>query len=182
MKAYLIEIPSESLINSAMERIDYQDAFAIDVPLASDALPEKMPILFFKVFPSWFRGLMYLREFIARRIGLKTAHGMDVEQHLNNFTGEVGEAIALFKVMGKNETELLMGENDKHLDFRLSFFAIPKGQSTHMILATTVQFNGWLGKLYFLPVGPIHRLIVPIVLKRMARRFLKEGETALMMS
>lgn len=182
MKTYKVELPKDSLIYTALDRIDYWDAYGIKVPLESANVPAKMPVLFFKVFPAWFRGLMYLREAIAKVIGLKTAMGMDVAQQIKNFKGEVGESIAVFNVIGRSETELLTNENDAHLNFCLSFFAFPQGDETELILATTVQFNGWLGKVYFVPVGPIHRLITPIILKRIAAALLEEQSKNLSMT
>ena len=120
-----------------------------------------------------------MRDAIAKLIGLKTAAGIDVEKQLRDFTGQVGDSIALFHVKGRSETEILSGESDRHLDFCLSFFAIPKGTGTQLSLATTVQFNGWLGKVYFVPVGPIHRFIVPVILKRMAKDLMKEQQNTL---
>ncbi|MEM8906519.1 MAG: DUF2867 domain-containing protein [Bacteroidota bacterium] len=175
MSSIAVAIPADSLLQNALERTDYQDAYAIDVPFQSPAMLVQMPLLLFQVLPAWFRVLIYLREAIATFLGLKTAVGMDIEQQRQTFNGQVGEALALFKVMGRSETELMMGENDRHLDFRLSFFAHPKEGHTQLILATTVQFNAWIGKLYFLPVGPIHRLITPIILRRIAAALTQEA-------
>ena len=162
------------MIESSLSRNDYWDSFAVEIPLPADKLIEQLPILFFKVIPSWFQYLMYLRESIAKMIGLKTGIGVDVAQQIKDFRGEVGQSIALFHVLGRNETEIIMGENDKHLDFRLAFFAIPSSEiTTELHLSTTVQFNNWLGKLYFIPVGPIHRIIVPIILKRIAKELIQ---------
>jgi hypothetical protein len=166
MNPYPVKLPQPSLICSALDHIDYEDTFAVKVPGLVAA--EQMPPLFFKVFPKWFTGLMYLREAIAGLIGLKTGKGIDVKRQLREFKGEIGESIALFHVMDRNDEEILTGENDRHLDFRLSFFARPVGEETELLLATTVRYNALLGKLYFLPVRPIHRIIVPIILKRMA--------------
>ena len=157
------KIPSDSLIETALNRTDYWDSFSVEVPIPSDEILEQMPISFFKVTPNWFRYLMYFRERIAKMIGLKTGEGANVEQQLKEFKGEVGQSISLFHVLGRTEEEIMVGESDSHLDFRLSYFAIPKSEMvTELHLSTTVEFNNWLGRLYFLPVGPIHRIIVPI--------------------
>jgi len=117
---------------------------------------------------------MYIRERIAKMIGLKTGEGADIEKQLKEFKGEVGQSIALFHVLGRSEEEIMVGETDSHLDFRLSYFAIPKNETrTTLHLTTTVKFNNWLGRLYFIPVGPVHRIIVPILLKRMAKELLR---------
>jgi hypothetical protein len=167
MKAYSLSLPKGSLIESALDRVDYHDTFGIKT--SARVSVEQLPPIFFKVFPRWFSGLMHLREALAGLIGLKTGKGIDISRQLETFSGSVGESIALFHILGRSEEEILSGENDRHLDFRLSFFARPQLRGTELVLATTVSFNGWLGRAYFLPVRPIHRLIVPIILKRIAR-------------
>lgn len=181
MKTYSISLPTESIIASALPRIDYMDAFALRVPAATAPPLEKLPVLFFYAMPTWFGWLMGLREMIAGWIGLKTAKGINVAEQLQNFTGKPGESVALFQVMAADKVEIMTGENDSHLDFRLSFFAIPKGDEVEIILATTVKKHNLVGKLYFLPVQPIHRLIVPIVLKRMIKKW-QSGELSAVVS
>ncbi|MEL6865335.1 MAG: DUF2867 domain-containing protein [Bacteroidota bacterium] len=169
-KAYERDLPSDSLIEHQLSRNDYVDVFAIRVQTEEPLGVDDLPPLFFEVFPTWFQVLMYIRERLAKLIGLKTAEGVDVAKQLEEFKGEPGQSIALFHVKDRSEREILTGEEDSHLDFCLSFFAIPKEKETEIILATTVQFNAWLGRLYFIPVKPFHRLIVPVVLRRMAKR------------
>ncbi|HFA49759.1 MAG TPA: DUF2867 domain-containing protein [Bacteroidetes bacterium] len=168
MKIYQLPLPQNSIIEKALPRIDYFDVYAMEtgrpVPV------EQLPKLFFESFPTWFMALMGLRETVAGWIGLKTAKGMDLRSQFKNFKGEVGDSIAIFNVMGRSEQEIMTGENDKHLDFRLSYFSRPKGTKTEILMATTVQFNNWLGRAYFFPVKPIHRLVMPIILRRMERR------------
>ena len=169
METYEIDLPKDSLIISSLDRIDYQDIFAIKIPSDQEISLEELPLLFFDAFPKWFNGLMQIREAIAGKIGLKTAKGIDIEKQIKEFKGLPGQSLALFHVLGRTENEILCGENDKHLDFRASFFSRPVDGFTEIAIATTVQFNAYLGKAYFLPVQPIHKMIVPIILKRMVK-------------
>ncbi|WP_228390859.1 DUF2867 domain-containing protein [Chryseobacterium contaminans] len=87
---------------------------------------------------------------------------------MNQNSREVGERYGLFKVFNKTNNEIVMGENDKHLDFRISllFDKNQGGQDENSLtISTTVKFHNWLGVLYFLPVRPFHKLIVPSMLK-----------------
>jgi len=170
MKPYLTVISPDTLIGQEHGTVDYQDAFGVQVPLSATVPPEELVLLFFESFPTWARFLMGLRETIASLIGLKTAKGLDVADQLTKFRGEVGQSIALFHVRDRSSTEILTGEKDKHLDFSLSFIGQTKANHFEVVLATTVIFKGWLGKLYFLPVKPIHRLLVPAMLRRMAKK------------
>ena len=76
------------------------------------------------------------------------------------------------------ENEVILGEDDKHLNFRVSLILNPKGKKTEnkdLIVSTTVEFNNWFGRLYFLPVRPFHKLIVPTILKGMIRDLEKQN-------
>ncbi|MBK8635269.1 MAG: DUF2867 domain-containing protein [Saprospiraceae bacterium] len=112
--------------------------------------------------------------------GLKTAgdHKDRVSQ-LENFKWQVGEQLGLFKVYGINDREVVMGEDDKHLNFRVSMFLNEKPgdpAKKQLTISTVVQFNNWFGKLYFLPVRPFHKIIVPVMLKGIIKQLtLKNG-------
>ncbi|MEO1518938.1 MAG: DUF2867 domain-containing protein [Bacteroidota bacterium] len=172
MKPYEIDIPSDALARQALKKVDYQDAYAIQLPLEQPVDPKDMVLLFFDCIPSWFGVLIAIRQLVAGWMGLKTGEKSDFQESLDAFQGQPGESIAMFHVLDRTEEELLMGENDRHLDFRLAFVSKKMEKGSELSLVTTVQFNNWLGKLYFIPVGPVHRLIVPILLRRMARRLL----------
>lgn len=173
MRPYPIDIPKGSLIANEHNQIDYQDAFAIKVPSTLGVPPEELVKVFFNSFPTWGKVLMSIRERIASRLGLKTAKGLDIEKQMQAFEGQPGQSLALFHVKERTDTEILTGERDKHLDFSLSVIGRYVNMEFEMILATTVIFNNRLGRLYFLPVKPIHRLLVPAMLKRMALKLSK---------
>ena len=173
MKVYPKTIPPDSLISEALSRIDFSDNYGIKISSAYPVEQEELPILFFKSFPKWVEILLYIRESLAKIIGLKTAEGMNIEKQIREFKADKGQSIALFKVYGKTSQELMLGQDDRHLDFRLSIFTVKEGDFTEISLATTVQFNGWLGKAYFVPVKPFHKIIVRLTLKRLAEQITK---------
>lgn len=87
-----------------------------------------------------------------------------------NFKCEIDEQIGLFKVFNKTADEVIFGEDDKHLNFRVSLYIEQhpnNGTNKTLIISTTVKFNNWLGRLYFLPVKLFHKLILPTLLKGM---------------
>jgi len=122
---------------------------------------------FFSSSPAWADKLFEFRNWLVSFIGLKTNGTVDnKEELLNNFKGEKGERVGLFKVFDKTDEELILGEDDKHLDFRISLMVEEvAGQRKEITISTTVIFHNWMGKLYFLPVKPFHKLIVPRMLK-----------------
>ena len=133
---------------------------------------------FFMNTPKWIQRLFTLRNKIVSIIGLKTPDKISNRQKLlNDFKCEPGEQLGLFKVYEKTAQEVVLGEDDKHLDFRVSLYVnsnTNKSQTKKLIISTTVTFNNWLGRLYFLPVKPFHQLIVPTMLKGILKNIEKQ--------
>ncbi len=81
--------------------------------------------------------------------------------------------------MSKTNSEVILGENDKHLNFRVSLLQeqIQNRSDTKLLtISTTVEFNNWFGRLYFLPVRPFHKLIVPTIMKEMIKNLETENK------
>lgn len=89
---------------------------------------------------------------------------------IEQFEGRIGEKIALFEVWDRNETEIVTGQRDKHLDFVLAFKLEKHEHEYTLLLTTVVQINSILGKIYFWIVKPIHKLIMPILTQRLCQR------------
>ena len=142
-------IPEKSVIANGFDSIDYCDTYRVVKPTSDCA--EEVAAELFKL-PKWVNWLMSIRNSIAVIFGLKS----------NNKTRE-GQT-TYFDLIEKNENEIVMGENDKHLDFRVSVF-IDRANS-FIYLTTLVHFNNFLGRVYFFPVKPFHQIIVKSILKR----------------
>ncbi|WP_345324099.1 DUF2867 domain-containing protein [Candidatus Villigracilis proximus] len=117
--------------------------------------------------------LFTLRNKIVSIIGLKTSGSSEAKHKtvLKDFKGEIGQRVCLFKVFDGNENEIILGEDDKHLNFRVSLLLDKKENQLH--ISTIVKIHNWLGKLYFLPVKPFHKLIVPSMMKGMVNQLTK---------
>jgi hypothetical protein len=164
------EIPKNSLLKTNNMTYDYTDSFQgnFDDKFQNIGIIE-VGKSFFLSGPKWVDKLFGFRNKLVRLFGLKTSGKVtDRQKMLDNFKGEKGEQIGLFKVFDKTDNEIILGEDDKHLNFRVSLF-IKKQNETKtdkkLIISTTVKFNNWFGRLYFLPVRPFHKLIVPTMLK-----------------
>ncbi len=160
------DIPESSLLKNTPS--DYADSYSM--PLNTKGLAiEQAGECFFTSAPAWVDALLILRDKIVGMIGLKTGSDADNKDALiANFKCEVGEQLALFKVFDKNENEVILGEDDKHLDFRVSLFL--DRQNNKLAVSTVVKINNWIGKLYLLPVIPFHKIIVPTIVKGMIRQ------------
>tara|TARA_B100001939_G_C16644548_1_gene489052 strand:- start:90 stop:635 length:546 start_codon:yes stop_codon:yes gene_type:complete len=180
MKILKISLPNNSILNTSNKEYDYVDSFqGVLNDNENKFTSTDISKAFFSSGPKWVGRLFILRNKIVSIFGLKTSGNIsDREKQLENFKCEPGEQLGLFKVFTTTENEVILGEDDKHLNFRVSLILNPKGKKTEnkdLIVSTTVEFNNWFGRLYFLPVRPFHKLIVPTILKGMIRDLEKQN-------
>jgi Protein of unknown function (DUF2867) len=162
------KLPHNSVLNNPLEKYDYIDSFKGELIESNRQItPFDVAKAFFSSAPKWVSILFNLRNKIVAVFGLKTSkNGLNREEQLNNFKCEPNEQMGLFKVYHKTENEVILGEDDKHLNFRVSLYLEDtENLKKNLIISTTVEFHNWLGRLYFLPVRPFHQLIVPSMLK-----------------
>lgn len=161
------KLPNESVLNVSHKKYDYVDVFmkTIDDPKGKITPTDLGKAFFSKSSPKWVRWLMVFRDRVVSVFGLKTSQ----KDTNTDFQCEVGERMGVFEVFTKTDNEVVLGENDKHLDFRVSLFLQPNGQSKNIFIATVVTYNNRFGRLYFAIVKHFHRLIVPTMLNRIAK-------------
>lgn len=165
MKISKSSLPKQSILQN--DKFNYLDSYEgnikqIDKNLNSTDLGKA----FFLSAPKWVGKLFDFRNKIVSVFGLKTPGKItDKNKLLDNFKCEVGDQLGLFKVFSKTENEVILGEDDKHLNFRISLFLKQENLNYKIIITTTVKFNNWFGRLYFIPVKPFHKIIVPSMLK-----------------
>ncbi len=99
--------------------------------------------------PAWARALLALRNALVRPFGLKTGDDTD----------------PIFPTCLDTEDELILGTDDRHLDFRIGLIR----QEGRIYMSTWVHpHNGW-GRAYLTLVMPFHILISRGAVARMAR-------------
>jgi len=142
-------IPENSVIARGFDKIDYCDTYR--VVKATNDTAEKIANELLKL-PGWVKWLMNIRDAVVWIFGLKTGKKI--------LEGQT----TIFPIIEQNEKEIVMGENDKHLDFRAS--VLVDRENSFIYLTTIVRFNNIFGRLYFLPVKPFHKIIVQSCLKQ----------------
>ncbi|RXP50595.1 DUF2867 domain-containing protein [Lutibacter sp. HS1-25] len=163
-------MPETSILRANNITYDYIDSFQGEfIDKFQNVGTTEIGKSFFSSGPKWIDILFELRDKLVGFFGLKTSEKItDRQKILNNFKCEKGEQIGLFKVFDKTDDEIILGEDDKHLNFRVSLYIekqIGNKTDKKLIVSTTVKFNNWFGRIYFLPVRPFHKLIVPKILK-----------------
>lgn len=165
-----MELPDQSILNKDEKHYDYIDSYQIEfIDKKNNISPTEIGKAFFLSGPKWVEKLFALRNKIVGLFGLKTSgNTTDRKKQLDNFKCEPGEQLGLFKVFSKTNNEVVLGEDDRHLNFRVSLLLdqlLNETDKKTLTITTTVQFNNWFGRLYFSPVRPFHKLIVPAMLK-----------------
>lgn len=165
-----IGLPENSILKKDGKNYDYIDSYQSDFTTKNNTIsPTEIGKAFFTSGPKWVEKLFTIRNKIVGLFGLKTAGSIiDRQKQLDNFKCEPGEQLGLFKVFSRTNNEVVLGEDDKHLNFRVSLFLdqlLNETDKKTLSISTTVEFNNWFGRLYFLPVRPFHKLIVPTILK-----------------
>jgi len=156
------KVPQDSLLHRQTAAVDYLDCFAANIPANHPVSITATALAFATGAPGWIRKLLKLRDSIVGRFGLKTAKKLTTASSL---TLSPGDQLGIFKVLDKNDKELILGENDKHLDFRVSLYLQQQPAQQQLLCTTTVHYNNRWGRIYFFFVKPFHRLIVPAIIK-----------------
>ncbi|EHU2070762.1 DUF2867 domain-containing protein, partial [Acinetobacter baumannii] len=114
--------------------------------------------------PQWIEWSMNMRNKITSKIGLKDLGSFkQIDTHKKENEYVAGDRIGIFTFLQRTENELVIGDDDKHLNVTLSIY---KNEDTQVLTVTTiVHIKNWLGRLYMLPVIPAHRKIVPATLQ-----------------
>ncbi|MDG1398955.1 MAG: DUF2867 domain-containing protein [Polaribacter sp.] len=144
-----------------LTKIDFVDIFATTNHTNN---LEEITNLVFNTTPKWVNSLFVLRNRIAGLFGLKT----EVPNN-NNQNFKVGGYIKFFKIYSISDTEIILGADDLHLNFRV-LINDDKSDSYNIKIITLVEYNNLKGKIYMSIIKPFHRQIV----KRMIKNAHKE--------
>lgn len=148
-----VELPHPDLAEA-----DWADSYSVRLDRA-DLEPMQVATDLMGRAPGWVTALLGLRNRIVSLFGLKSAELA--------LTGQ--DKIGGFPVVEHDQERVVLGFNDKHLDFRIIVSVEPEGTAhQHVSLTTLVRRHNLFGRLYILVVTPFHKLIVKTLLKRFA--------------
>lgn len=161
-------VPSASAINARLPGAYFYDSYSIALPgISRPALDYFLAAI--ARTPQWVNALMALRNKTVQLVGLKDLGGLGGFDHSKPASTYVpGDRVGIFKLMSNTEQEALLGESDKHLEVVLSVFKHPLAANGSLTISitTVVHVHNLLGRVYMLPVTPLHKLIAPSVMNR----------------
>ncbi len=148
-----------ALPHDALPSGDWADAYRVtlEAPFANARAAGDAT---FSTFPFWVNGLMALRNLIVSPFGLKTSAKERAER------GRIG----FFPIISESETRVVVGMNDRHLDFRCIVDIAGAGAGQTVTITTVIDRHNWLGRIYLATITPFHRLIVRSAMARITGR------------
>jgi Protein of unknown function (DUF2867) len=161
-----VQIPSDARANGFYAVTQLADAYAISLPADVVASPEQLARFVFENQPAWVDTLMALRDTLVAGFGLKTAKQLSAPS-----ADQSEKRVAIFKIYESNAQEVFLGENDSHLDFRISVQLRPAtvASTPQLIVSTVVHCHNLLGRSYITLIAPFHRQVVQASLRRAAK-------------
>lgn len=161
------KIPESSIILNNFGIVNYFDVYKVTTEKVGT-----VDTLINKIFsiPVWVDFLMKIRDRIVKVFGLKSNETKTIKLYY-----PIGSKAAFFTVADRNDNEIVMAEDDKHLNFRTSVLVDKTTVQTTIYLTTVVHFNNIFGRFYFLLIKPFHRLIVKSLLRQFINKNSKQS-------
>ena len=160
-----VPLPPGSRATTFYRAPNLADAFAVRLPDGATHDPEQLARFMFATQAPWIVRLLWWRDRIVAVIGIKTSAQLLQTAR----TPGAARRISFFRIYEQDAHEILLGEDDRHLDFRVSVRVEPVAGATQVIATTVVECHNLLGRLYLLVIAPFHRMVVRSTLQRAAR-------------
>ncbi|WP_303636660.1 DUF2867 domain-containing protein [Stenotrophomonas tuberculopleuritidis] len=115
--------------------------------------------------PVWFDRLMALRNHGMRLLGMKHLGSLRAVQDIER--PHPGQRLGIFTLQALEDDAMVLEDDDRHLRVQLAV----QWQGDVLEVATVVHTHNAFGRVYMLPVAPVHRLIVPHLLRKQVRAY-----------
>ncbi|WP_286830764.1 MULTISPECIES: DUF2867 domain-containing protein [Kordiimonas] len=166
MSVSAADLPKSSALWAHFKQGDFIDCYrATAVPV--DMEMEEAVRTAIAYMPPWVQALMDLRNRIVGPLGLKAGKHSRNEAEAEAGALELdadGERI-VFTVRERLKDEIILGEDDRHLDFRVTVYRTPVA----WYVATWVHPHAWYGWLYLYTILPFHKAIMRLSAKRLEK-------------
>ena len=154
-----VPVPEASKLLASFKQVTFADAYEVAV-INTAITAEEAAQAIFGHSPAWVGALMKARGVFAKAVGLK---------HSDMRSGEQQHGI--FKVQQRHANEIIIGEDDSHLNFRISVLCAGDrhaGAQRTVTVSTAVETHNALGRAYMFVVKPFHRIIARSMVQRAA--------------
>lgn len=163
-KAHAVPIPIDSALAPLYVGADLLDAFAIQLPASASDVLEVLARAALERQAGWIRALTRVRDAVMATVGVKSSRAVGAAAALR------GPVIGYFPLLSNSARELVVGEDDRHLDFRVAISSRANSAGGRDLVAVTVvHCHNRLGRTYLAAIAPFHRVIVRASLERAVR-------------
>lgn len=163
-KAHAVPAPSDSLLAPLFGGADLLDAYAIQLPVGADEDLEVLARAGFERQAWWIRALTRMRDAMMAPVGVKSSRAVGAAAAAR------GPVIGFFPLLSKSARELVVGEDDRHLDFRVAILLrAGAAGGRELVVVTVVHCHNLLGRTYLAAITPFHRVIARASLEQAAR-------------
>ena len=163
-----VALPASSRVTRIYAHPNLADAYTIRLPDNATTDPELLARFMFSHQPAWVGKLLRIRDALVAGFGLKTAKGLEESART-----ERDKHVSIFRIYERTVDEIVLGEDDKHLDFRVSVFQETRtdvaGGGRYLTVSTVVQCHNLLGRTYILLIAPFHEMVVRSSMRSAAR-------------
>lgn len=155
-------VPLDSAMQALKDQADYWDAYEVGVPDdGRSALECYLELV--SGTPKWIDLLMTIRNAVVRLFLLKPVGRLaDVRGARAARSLGPGDRAGIFTIRTVCDREVVLEIRDTHLDSLVSVYK----QGACLTVISMVFYHNLLGRLYMLPVAPMHRMIVRSILSR----------------
>ena len=150
------DVPRPSVLDRRwVESAWFRDAYS--APLR-DRHARLVDIFFalFGHFPWWMKSILIARNRLAAWCGLAAPTAAEVLHVQVKGSYRVGDKIGLWPIFSQTETELVVGRDNKHLDFRLSILKRTDGENASVVVSTVCSVHNTAGRCYLFFIVPFH--------------------------
>lgn len=160
------KLASGSALHHFVQRGDFLDCYSVEIERTGLPIEEIAQRIFIGL-PVWINALLAARDLGVTLFGLKTTSKLPKNNDRRTAV-EVGKPINFFCVRSVTQNEIILGEDDAHLDFKIAVFRETEN-SNRISLATWVHTHNRLGRLYLRTISRFHVLIVNSRLRALSR-------------
>lgn len=169
------QVPPGTAIHARLPGAHFFDAYtAADPRPGTPALQTWLEVV--ARTPRWTEHLLAVRNKLVRLVGLKGVGRLqDMHPPASGASPSdarsyrVGDQVGIFVICHLSDTEVVMGQDDKHLDVQVALTKHDgqSGAPAAIVLSTVVHIHNTLGHVYMAVITPFHRRIVRAMMQRL---------------
>ena len=152
------DVPSESALGRALiERADFRDSYRAPLHRPEVGVIE----IFFAIFahrPVWMKLMLIARNQVAGLAGLDTPTTSEILNIERRNRYVVGQKIGPWPIFFLGPEELIVGRDNKHMDFRLSIMKIRDGHGASVVVSTLCMVHNRFGRYYLSSITPLQKI------------------------